>query len=172
MIVALMVAIAQLAGAEEDNSTINAMSMGYQQSRVPMKNGYLVRRITTFVFEFFATRSGSDIRSLKALEGLYAQDVEHHGRRTRREIVMIDLQNSFAQWPVRSYNIPEEKLSIDCFEPTEAVKFPTCVALGIVDWTASNAIENVGGGALYELQFIVRDDGPKIFLQKATLVRW
>jgi hypothetical protein len=172
MIVALIVAVAQLASAEEDNSTINAMSMGYQQSRVPMRNGDLERRITTFVFDFFANRSGTDIGSLKALEGFYAEDVEHHGRRTRREIVMIDLRNSFAQWPERTYNIPEEKLRVECFEPTEAVKFPTCLAVGVVDWTASNAIENVGGGALYELQFIVRDNGPKIFLQKATLVRW
>jgi len=98
----------QLAGAEEDNSTINAMSMGYQQSRVPMRNGDLERRIITFVCEFFANRSGTDIRSLKALKDLYGEDVEHRGRRTRREIVMIDLRNSFAQWPERSYVIPEE----------------------------------------------------------------
>src|SRR5260370_14505788 len=172
MIVALIVAVAQLASAEEDNSTINAMSMGYQQSRVPMRNGDLERRITTFMFDFLANRSGTDIRSLKALEGFYAEDVEHRGRRTRREIVMIDLRNSFTQWPERSYNIPEEKLRIDCFEPTEAVKFPTCEAGGVVDWTASNAVENVGGGALYDLQIIVRDNGPKIFSQKAILVQW
>jgi hypothetical protein len=119
MIVAL--AVAQPAGAEEDASTINAVSPGYQQSRVLMRNGDLERRITTFMFDFFANRSGMDIRSLKALEGSYAEDVEHRGRRTRREIVMIDLRNSFAQWPERSYNIPEEKLRIDCFEPTETV---------------------------------------------------
>jgi hypothetical protein len=171
IIVALTVAVGQPAGAE-DASTINAMSLGYQQSRVLMRNGDLERRITTFMFDFFANRSGKDIRSLKALEGSYAEDVEHRGRRTRRETVMIDLRSSFAQWPERSYNIPEEKLRIDCFEPTEAVKFPTCEAGGVVDWTASNAVENVGGGALYDLQIIVRDNGPKIFSQKAILVRW
>jgi hypothetical protein len=148
------------------------MSLGYQQSRVLMRNGDLERRIATFMFDFFANRSGTDIRPLKALEGFYAEDVEHRGKRTRREVVMIDLRNSFAHWPERSYNIPEEKLRIDCFEPTEAVKFPTCEAGGVVDWTASNAVENVGGGALYDLQIIVRDNGPKIFSQKAILVRW
>ena len=47
MIVALVVAVAQLSGAEEDTSTINAMSLGYRQSRVLMRNGDLERRIET-----------------------------------------------------------------------------------------------------------------------------
>src|ERR1700730_2841496 len=91
MIVALAVTVAHpAAGAEEDaNSTINAMSQVYQRSRVTMSNGDLEQRIRTFVFDFFANRSGTDVRSLKALEGFYAEDVEHRGRRTRREIVMI-----------------------------------------------------------------------------------
>jgi hypothetical protein len=46
MIVSIAVAVAQSAGAEEDASAINAMSSGYQQSRVVMRNGDLERKIT------------------------------------------------------------------------------------------------------------------------------
>src|SRR5260370_16739061 len=103
MIVALIVAVAQLASAEEDNSTINAMSMGYQQSRVPMRNGDLERRITTFVFDFFANRSGTDIGSLKALEGFYAEDVEHHSTRTPPDTLIIDPPHPFPHCPPRTH---------------------------------------------------------------------
>jgi hypothetical protein len=95
MILALAVAVAQRAAAEVDASPLTPCRWGYQQSRVPTKNADLERKVTIFVFDFFATRSGTDIRSLKALEGFYAEDVQHRGRRTRRESVMIDLRNSF-----------------------------------------------------------------------------
>jgi hypothetical protein len=171
--VAFAVSVAHSAGAEEDaTSTINAMSQAYQQSRVSMSNDGLEQRIRTFMFDYFANRSGTDARSLKALEGFYAEDVKHSGRQTRREIVMIDLRNSFTQWPQRSYNFSQEKLRVECFEPTGTVKLPTCEAGGVFDWTASNAAENVGGGALFDFQMIVRDNVPKIFLQSAILVRW
>jgi hypothetical protein len=168
LVTLLMVSIHGVAFAAEDaDSTVNAMSRAYQQSRVPMRNGDLQREAETFFVEFFRHRSSSSIDSLNALESLYAEDVEHRGMQVRREVVMDELRRSFEQWPERSYEVRLRTLLVGCFEPTNAVKFPTCEAGAIVDWMASSGERHAYGVALYDLQIIVRANGPKIFSQNA-----
>ena len=86
------------AGAAEDaDSAVNAMSEAHRQFRVPTSNNDLALRIETFLDEFFAKRSSSDVESLKLLEGFYSKDVVHKRKQVRREIVMSDLRKYSVQ---------------------------------------------------------------------------
>jgi hypothetical protein len=119
-------------GAEDADSTINAMSEAHKQFRIPMSNHDLEPRIEAFLVNFFASRSSSDVKSLKVLEEFYADDIMHLSKRIRREIVMNDLRKSSVQWPERSYQMRPQTFRIECFDPTDTVKFPTCKAVGFV----------------------------------------
>jgi hypothetical protein len=161
------------AGAAEDaDSAVKAMSEAHKQFRIPMSNNDLALRIETFLDEFFAKRSSSDVESLKLLEGFYSKDVMHMRKQIRREVVMSDLRKHSVQWPERSYKLDHQNLHIECFEKTDAVKFPTCYAVGFVDWTASGGASDASGKALYEIEIIVYPSAPAVYSQSAVLTQW
>src|SRR5262249_40428276 len=144
----------------------------HKQFRVPTSNNDLALRIEAFLDEFFTKRSSSDVKSLKLLEGFYSKDVMHMRKQIRREVVMGDLRKQSVQWPKRSYKLDHQNFNIGCFEKTDAVKFPTCHAVGFVDWTASGGASDASGKALYEWEIIVYPSAPAIYSQSAVLTHW
>lgn len=85
---------------------------------------------------FFEYSSSLTINSLRALERVYAAEVDYFGKRTTRQAILRDKKAFIERWPERSYTIVPGTLNTNC------TRNNICEVTGMVNYRTSSRARN------------------------------
>jgi hypothetical protein len=91
--------------------------------------GNLESRSRTFVIALNVVISGPNERYLKAVNGLYADQVLYFGKERQHADVVSQLTKFVARWPIRSYVVRPQSLKVRCDAQTSK-----CDVSGLIDF--------------------------------------
>jgi hypothetical protein len=127
------------------------------------KGAELEQQTKEFVSSVFALWSASDF-SLRALDGLYADQVTYYGRTVKRPELLTDKEQFIARWPQRKYTIREASTISRC-------DGTTCTLTGSIDWASFNFSSLARARGVAEIEYRVdwSGAGPKIIYETSQV---
>jgi len=152
-----------------------------RSARVPLRNtpstaaisppveqsSALEQRSLKFVSSIFTNWSAPNLQALKALEGLYQDEVMYYGKVASQLAVLNDKRRFVERWPQRSYRLRPGTLAAQCNEV-----FQKCTVTGAMDWDAVNDAKRSSGVANFSYVVLMATSGvPKIAEENSKIVQ-
>jgi hypothetical protein len=122
-------------------------------------------RATAFIYDYHK-QSSKDARAVLAYYSrVYAPEVNYYGKKVRLGSLLTDKASFFKRWPIRSYTVEPDSLSVSCNDGT-------CSIIGMVSWDMSAPERNAKsvGTASYVVTLDMTSAQPKITNEWSTVV--
>lgn len=128
----------------------------------------LRERASRLVHDFFAATSGTSEEALAFVARSFAPTVRHYGSVRTREDLIREHDQYMARWPVRSYRIEPQSLSVSCDQSGA-----TCLVSGLVDFDCASPERGAvsRGVSSFSLRLAMRPEGAMITSDDGTVVR-